>query len=189
MTSSIGYENVTTRDIAQKVGISVASIYNHFKTKASMLEYAYKYHAEHQFNNRKSNDYMKKLIEYASAEEVIFAFMYSQESEDRRQFVRMALITKIIYMRIFQDPLAKAAFLDTSSSNTEFIYDVVSHGVQIGRVVPDFDILTFAEVFIGAMQNMGVKAFIDVNYTVRNLDQQATILKMLSRLLASAFIN
>jgi AcrR family transcriptional regulator len=37
MASSIGYENVTTRDIAQKVGINSSSIYYHFNTKASIL--------------------------------------------------------------------------------------------------------------------------------------------------------
>jgi AcrR family transcriptional regulator len=189
MTSSIGYENVTTRDIAQRVGINSSSLYYHFETKASMLEYAYDYHNEHQYKNRKSREYMKKLIETASAEEIVSSFMYTQESEDQKHYVRMILITKIIYMRLFQDPLARESFSETNNDNIDFIIDVIQHGIEVGRIDPDFDVLIFADVLIGSMQIMGVKAFADVNYVVRQLDQEAKILKMISRILASAIIN
>jgi AcrR family transcriptional regulator len=80
LVSSMDYENVSMRDIAHKVGIKVASIYNYFKTKASILEYAYDYYAQHKYINRKSKEYMKNLIESANAEDILYAIMYTHES-------------------------------------------------------------------------------------------------------------
>jgi AcrR family transcriptional regulator len=189
LTSALGYENVTVRDIARRVGINVASLYHHFKTKASMLEYAYSFHGEHQYLNRKPIEYMKELIETATAEELVSSIMYSQDVVDQKHFVRMALITKIIYMRIFQDNLARDAFIGTNDNNAEYVTDIIQHGINIGRIDPDFDIVSFCDVLIGAMQSMGIKAFIDVNYRVRHLGQQKRILDTISRILDSAFIK
>ncbi|MCL2164138.1 MAG: TetR/AcrR family transcriptional regulator [Oscillospiraceae bacterium] len=189
LTSVIGYEKVTVRDIAYKIGKNVASIYYHFENKASMLEYAYDYHAQHQYRNRRSTEYMKKLIESASAEEIVSEFMYTQQSEDQKHYIRMILIVKIIYMRIFQDPQANAAFSENYNNSMDFVTDVMRHGIEIGRIDPNFDIVTFADVLIGSMQIMGIKAFADVNYEVRQLDQEKRILDMISRILASAIIK
>jgi AcrR family transcriptional regulator len=189
LVSSMDYENVSMRDIAHKVGITVASIYNYFKTKASLLEYAYDYHAQHKYDNRKSKEYMKKLIESANAEDILHTIMYTHESENPRQFVRMALISKIIYMRIFHDPLAKASFFETTDNNVDFITDIIRHGIEIGRVDPNFDIKTFADIMIGTMQSMGIKAFADVNYEAHPLEQQKQLFTMFSQILASAIIK
>ena len=189
LTSTVGYEKVSVRDIAQRVGINVASIYYHFETKASMLEFAYAYHGEHQYDKRLSAEQMKKLIESASAEEIVRAFMYTMESEDQKHYVRMVLITKIIYMRIFQDPLANAIFSETYNSNFAIVVEVMKHGIDIGRLEPDFDAMTFADLLIGAMEVMGIKAFADVNYVVRQLDQEDKTLAMIARILSTAFIK
>lgn len=186
MTSELGYENVSMRAIADRVGIKVASIYNHFETKAKILEYAYDYYAKRQYDNRKSVDEMKKLIETASAEEIVSAFFYTFETDDRKRYVRMVLITKIIYMRLFQDPIANSIYAKNNVNNAEFVTSVLKYGVDIGRIESSFDLETFAGVFIGAMIIMGVNAFADAAYKVGQLDQEKRILALLARLLSAA---
>ena len=186
MISSLGYENVSMRDIAKKVGIRVASIYNHFETKAQILQCAYDYYSVRQFDNRKPIDEMKKLIETADTKEIVNTLFYTFITEDRKRYVRMILITKIIYMRLFQDPAANAMFSEANRNNAEYVINTLKHGIDIGRIESGFDIETFADVLIGAMTIMGIKAFAGADYKVSQLDQENRILELLARLLSSA---
>ncbi|MCL2069698.1 MAG: TetR/AcrR family transcriptional regulator [Treponema sp.] len=187
LTSTFGYENVTMRDIADKVGIQVASIYNHFDTKAKILEYAYDYGLKHQYDNRKPVDEMKKLIETADAQELIQALVYTFESEDQKKYVRMVLITKIIFMRLFQDPVANSMFAEINNSNAEYIVSILEHGISLGRIDPDFDLNTFSDILLGALQIMGIKSFAGTQaYVVNQLDQEKRILRLVTRLLSTA---
>ncbi|MCL2058899.1 MAG: TetR/AcrR family transcriptional regulator [Oscillospiraceae bacterium] len=189
MTSELGYENVSMRDIANKVGIQVASIYNHYKTKNSMLEYAYEFHARRQYENRVPIEKMKKLIETADTDEIVKNFIYTYESDVPKQYIRVVLITKIIYMRLFQDPLANANFSESNRDNTDYIIEIMQHGINVGRIDPTFDIVAFADVMLGALQAMAIKAFSDTNYVVGQLNQEQRIRGMISRLLTSALIG
>ena len=186
MTSTLGYENVSMREIAQKVGIQVASIYNHFNTKADILEYAYDYHSQRQYENREPIENMKKLIETAGAEEILQSFVYTYESDDQKKYFRMVRISKIVYMRLFQDRLANAKFADGNSNNTEYIIEILRHGVEIGRVDPKFDVVIFAELLIGAIQVMEIKAFSNDNNIGGQSEKGGRIMTMLSRLLDTA---
>ena len=186
MTSTLGYENVSMREIAQKVGIQVASIYNHFNTKADILEYAYDYHSSRQYENRAPIDYMKKLIETESVGEIIKPLIYSYESEDLKKNTRMVLISKIILMRLYQDPLAKANFTEGNNNNIEYIIEIMRHGVGVGRVDPGFDIDMFAELLIGAIQIMTIKAFSYASPSTDQSEKKDRIIAILSRLLETA---
>ena len=190
MVSTSGYENVTTRDIAKKTGINAASIYYHFESKEKILEYAYDYYAKYQYDNRAPAEAMKKLIETAAgAEEIISGFFYTFETEDLKKYTRMILITKIIYMRLFQDPIANAMFAESNTNSAEYVISIMKHGIGAGRIAPDFDLETFADILIGSKIVMGIRAFSDSGYVVGQLDQEKRILKLLTRLLSTALIR
>ena len=186
MVSTLGYENVSMRDIADKVGIKVASIYNHFETKGEILAYTYNYYEQRQYNSRKPVDEMKKLIETAGAEEIVDTFFYTFSTDDQKMYTRMILITKIIYMRLFQDPAANAMFIEKDINNTEYVIDVLKHGIETGRIESGFDIQTFADVLVGSMMIMGIKAFARPAYTAGPPDEQNRTLALLARLLDTA---
>ena len=185
MVSSLGYENVSIRDIAAKVGIKPASLYNHFESKGKMLEYVYNYYSERQYETREHIDVMKKLIETTGADEIINAFACSFETDDRKKYFRMTLIAKIIYMRLFQDPIANAIFDEMNKNTAEYVINILRHGVDAGRIDPDFDIETFAELLIGVMQAMGIKAFAFECYAEGQPEQEKRIKAMLARLLST----
>ena len=185
MTSALGYENVGMRDIAEKVGIKVASIYNHFESKGKILEFAYDYYSKRQYDNRKPIDDVKKLIETANAEEIINGFNYTFETQDQKKYVRMILITKIIYMRLFQDPVANAMFDEINKNNAEYVISILKHGIEVGRIKSNFDLETFADILIGARQIMGIRSFADRNYAVGQLEQEKRILSLFSRILST----
>ena len=189
MTSSVGYENVGMRDIAQKININAASMYYHFPSKAKMLEHAYDYYVEHQYDTRRPVADMCALIETAPVEKLIPAFFFTFEGLPPEQYMRMILITKIIYMRLYQDPLANKIFQEGDQDNHKYLVEILSHGQKVGRVKPDFDIDTFSDVLIGSLQIMGVKAFAQFDYEVGQLEQEKRILALLTRLLATGLTD
>jgi AcrR family transcriptional regulator len=186
MTSNLGYENVSIRDITKKVGIKPSSLYNHFENKEKLLEFAYDYYTKHYYDNRKPIDVMKKFIETAGAEDIVRSFWFTFETDDKKKYTRMILITKIVYMRLFQDPVANAFFAESNANNAEFVSSILQHGINIGRIESNFDKKTFADVLIGSMTIMGIKAFAQTTYKVGQLAQEGDILSMLSRILATA---
>jgi len=186
MTSALGYENVSIRDIAKKVAINPASMYYHFESKRKMLEYAYAYYSQHQYDNRIPAAVMQRRLETESAEDLLPSFFYTFESEDRKKYVRMVLITKIIYMRLFQDADANAMFAEANANNAEYVISILKHGVEVGRIDPGFDIEIFADVLIGSLEIMGIKAFANTHYVVGQLEQEQRIMAMLARLFNTA---
>ena len=188
MTSNLGYENVSIRNISKKVGIQPASIYNHFESKAQMLESAYEYYTRHYFDNRKPIEMMKKLVETASAQEITIAFKRTFESEDQKKYIRMILITKIIYMRLYQDQLANKIFSDNFQMESDYVVEILRHGVDVGRIDPAFDIETFAYILIGSLVFMGVRSFSSPSYVVAQLDQEKRIFAQITQLFATALI-
>jgi len=186
MTSSLGFENVSMRNIADKVGIRVASIYNHYESKAKILEYAYNYYSKQQCDNRKPLDEIKKLIETLSAEEILTFLTHSLETDDPKKHVRMGFIRKIIYMRLFQDQVANAIFEESNSNNAEYVIYALKHGIETGRIESSFDLEIFADLLICSQQAMGIKTFADPSCTAVQLKQQKRIIALMARLLSSA---
>ena len=186
MTSSMGYENVTVREIAKKIGINAASIYYHYESKEQVLAHVYEYYSEYYFENRKPVEAMKEMIETADAEEFIFAMARNFVSDDQKKTYRMVLITKIIYMRLFQDAMANRMFNENNQNEIRYITDIVQHGIQVGRIQSDFEVEIFASVLLNSMIAMGLVAFADPNYTAGLLDHEARVRSMLARLFTSA---
>ena len=189
MASTVGYENVSMREIARKVGIQGASIYNHFESKGKILEYAYDYYKAHLNENRKPNNEMKKIVETESAEKIIKSFAHTFESDDRKKYVRMILITKIVNMRMFQDPIAKAVFIYNDKNNIEYVMDVLKHGIDVGRIDPNFDIEIFADVLVSAVEIMGIKAFAEPTYIAGQIEKEPRILTLFIRLLSFSLLK
>jgi len=96
----------------------------------------------------------------------------------------MILITKIIYMRLFQDPIAKAVFTSTDTNNIEYVVSILKHGVDIGRIDPGLDIKIFAEVLVGAKTIMGVRAFAGSSYVAGQIERELQITALFMRLLS-----
>ena len=189
MSSTLGYENVTTREIAKKVGINAASIYHHYKSKDMILEHVYEYYMRHYYDNRIPIETMMKRLESESAEELIFALARNFASDDQKQHMRMILITKLIYMRLFQDAAANEMFNENNDNETKYLTSILTHGVEVGRIRPDFDKEAFASILLGSMVAMGVMAFASPAYTVGLLDHESRMRSMLATLFESGLVQ
>ena len=185
LTGAYGYENVGVRAIAKKVGINPASIYHYFTGKKTMLKYAYDYYEEHRNQKGRPSDKMNDLLKKASAQEIVGLFACPPAAKDKKEYERMVLITKIIYMRMIQDPIANRLFAENKTDSLQFISSVLKQGMDIGRIDPNFDGETFAYVLIGSLEDMEIDAFSGAVEAEALPEREKRILAMLARLLAT----
>lgn len=177
---SRGYEYVSIKDIADSVGIMQSAIYNHFLSKQKILDTMYDYFVKHFNGNQITIEEMKEILKNGTKEEFCSALMFTFESQDQdtEKQLRMFLITKIIYMRLYQDDRARDIFLNIMNSDVEaYVQEILEYGVSIG-VLEEFDIPTYAKFLIGQRHIMGIKAFATPNYEPKQLEEEKRIMKM-----------
>lgn len=178
-----GFENVSLRDIGDAVSITQSTIYNHFASKQELLDIIYDYYVEHFNDNLKPVEEMKGMLADVSKLELCNAIMFTFESTDEEKYKRMILITKIIYMRLYQDSRAQDIFLGMMNADCEeYIKEILQYGVSSG-VIEAFDISTYAKFLVGLRHIMGIKAFTRINYEPQQLEEEEYIIKMCADIL------
>lgn len=184
--SKNGFENVSLRDLGDAVEITQSTIYNHFSSKQELLDTIYDYYIEHFHDNLKPVEEVKEMLKNIAGEELCFILMFTFESPDREKYKRMVLITKIIYMRFFQDDRARDIFLNLMNADVEdYVKEILQHGVSIG-VLEAFDLSTYAKFIAGQRHMMGIKAFASPDYEPKQLEEEERIVKMCASLLPFA---
>ena len=179
LISSVGYENMSMKMLANAVGIKTASMYNHFTSKQEILDSIYGYYCDHMFDNRPSIEESKRIIETGSREEIFKTLTFNFVSDDPKKYKRMILTAKIVMMRIFNDRQANQIFLEYSCVRpAAYVKELIEFGISIGRIEP-FDIDTYTNFLTGMLFSMGVKAFAHPNYIISQLDEEVRIGKML----------
>lgn len=187
--SKNGFENVSLRDIGDIVKITQSTIYNHFSSKQELLDIIYDYYIEHFKDNLRPAEEMKAMLKNTTKEELCVALMFTFESSDKEKYNRMILITKIIYMRLYQDERARDIFLNLMNADAEdYVKEILEYGVAIG-VIKAFDISTYAKFIVGQRHIMGMKAFANPNYEPRQLEEEERIIKMCADLMPFAVKN
>jgi len=71
-----GYDKVSTREIAESVGIKVASIYNHFESKEKILEALYDFYIAECKKAMPDTDELMRLAETEPPHEVLMRWNY-----------------------------------------------------------------------------------------------------------------
>lgn len=181
--ASYGFENVSTKDIAGASGVMQSAIYNHFPSKQNILDTMYEYYQEHFNDNKLSVEKMQKLLRTGTKEEFCSALMFTFESKNQEHYKRMVLLTRIIYMRLFQDNVARDLFIHMMNAHEEaYVQDILEYGVSIG-ILDRFDIPTYAKFIVGQRHIMGIKAFANSHYEPKQLEEEKHIMKMCSDML------
>ena len=177
--SSVGFENMSMKMLADAVGIKTSSIYNHFASKQKILDSIYSYYCDHMFDNRPSIEESRHIIETGNREDIFRTITFNFVSDDPKKYRRMILTTKIVMIRIFNDRRANQIFLEFSCQKpAAYVKELLEYGVSIGRI-ENFDIDTYTNFLTGMLFSMGFKAFASPDYTIGQIDEEARIGKML----------
>ncbi|MCL1818175.1 MAG: TetR/AcrR family transcriptional regulator [Spirochaetaceae bacterium] len=179
LISSVGFENMSMKMLANAVGIKTASMYNHFTSKQEILDNIYCYYCDHVFDNRPPVEESRHIIETGSREEIFKTLTFNFVSDDPKKYKRMILAAKIVMMRIFNDRQANQIFLEYSCLKpAAYVKELLEYGISIGRM-ENFDAAMFADLLLGRIFYLGMKAFARPDYYVGQIRKETRIAKML----------
>lgn len=143
-----GFDNVSLRTIAHKVGIQQSTLYNHFKSKQDILNTIYDFYCHHFLKERPSLECMKTKMETEEIMDIIRHIRYDFKEEHLQ---KMNDITRIVFQRIAIDERAreigKSLMVD---EGVKYVEDVFNLGIKNSRFIP-FDTHIMA-VFINAVR-------------------------------------
>ena len=90
--SEVGYSKISVRDIAKKVGIKAASLYNYFDSKEDILHTLYDYFFENQYKVRPDMEELVKLVETMHPMDVLEKVDFRFSSDIQENMDRIAII-------------------------------------------------------------------------------------------------
>lgn len=181
--SAYNFESVSVRQIALESGIKPSSIYNHYKSKQDILNHIYIYFKENVFISRKTLSEMKILICKLEPLEFLDHLHFKFNTQGKKMYVRMSLIMKIVYTRIFIDEQAKNIFDNILGKDcVRYSKEILDYGISIGRI-DSIDTYTFSSCLNGQLHMMGIRAFTDPNHKASELTEQKKILELYASML------
>lgn len=93
--SRCGYDGVSLRDIAQRAGIRESSIYNHFPSKADILETLYREFIELVPQTRPSDEALDEMLMMMQPEEVLKSILFYVGKNVGRTLANTAMVINL----------------------------------------------------------------------------------------------
>ena len=132
--SDKGYDKVSMRDIAGKVGIKAASIYNHFSSKEDILKSLYVFYSKQQKMATPDMEELLRMVETESIQ-VILAKMdyhYTPEIEEKMDRIFLIASNRIHSNVESQRFIQKHLF----GHLNEFVSPLLNRMIELGRIEP-----------------------------------------------------
>jgi AcrR family transcriptional regulator len=139
--SERGYDSVSMRDIAAKVGIKAASIYNHFTSKKDILKEIYTFYIDEKKRVFPSLEKLLTLVETEPIREVLMKMEYYFDPPLQDKMDRIFFIAS---QRICRDKdicILKNFF----ESVNEILYAILNRAMELGRIDP-LDVNSFVRL-------------------------------------------
>lgn len=134
LIKSKGFEAVSMKEIADIVGITQSSMYNHFKSKQEILDTIYNFYGHYYLKNRPSLEAIEPILRNGSLFDIIKSVTYKFNDDHLKQ---MTDIIAILLYRCAIDErareLTKSLMVD---EGVKFAETVFNKAVEIGRLSP-----------------------------------------------------
>ena len=171
--SESGYDKVSMRDIAALVGINVSSIYNHFPSKNSILEYIledYTVHSSGVFYDHKA---FSILQENPTTDGIMSCLQLSFPEGEEEHYLK---VLYVIYQEQHRNPIIRQYVAESFLANEQYIKTVfdILKDLRIIRddVDPDFWMKISSALFytFGSRMMLGIGDNLP-NYTGMNMGE------------------
>ncbi len=139
-----GYDGVPVRRIAQAADVRESSIYNHFASKADLLDRLLDDFVRRAPGTRPSDDDLDKMLALMGPEEVFKAILFHV---GQRAPGRLTDVAMIIHSEKYRNPrAAETYFQNVVSEPTDYYARLIEKMIALGMVAP-VDARAFAEQY------------------------------------------
>lgn len=132
--SERSFDAVSINDIAETIGKTKSSIYNHFSSKQEILDTMYRFFREHLFDNRKPVDELMPIIENGSVLDMMLSvtFLFPKEYMEL-----LSNILAVIHQRKYHDEQAKRVAKELMvDEGVRYVEEVFDRAIAVGRLAP-----------------------------------------------------
>lgn len=149
-----GFTETSIREIALAVGINVSSVYNHFDSKAAMLDHLLDDYKAFACSIQPENEFWKRLKPDATSEDVVSCLTVYFPVEKESYYLKMVSM-------LFQEQCRNNAIKEFMLKNhimwqEKFISDMLNHLIKMGALHPDVDVDFWAKTHTNlTYANMG----------------------------------
>jgi len=136
--SESGYDKVSMRDIAKMVGINVSSIYNHFSSKNSILEYIledFTVHNSGVFNDQMASAF-SKLQKNPTTDGIMSCLQLSFPEGEEEHFLK---VLYVILQEQHRNPTIRKYIAGNFLTNEGYIRTVFDILKELGAIRKDAD--------------------------------------------------
>ena len=141
-----GVENASMRDIADEVGIKVASIYNHYTSKEQLVEACYDLFLQYQDSSKLTEEQCRAILKDGTKEEVVNIADY-HFPEDKVESLGYAMI--VLFSRMYTDETAIEKYKTMVDHSLRFFIRYFEMGIELGRF-RSFDVSRVSTLFLSA---------------------------------------
>ena len=154
-----GFEGLRTRDVAERVGVNIATLHYYFATKEDLIRGVVDLLIQ-EFTNFRAPG--KPPLEELSPREGL-----RSELEDVREQIKSRRDTYIVlfelYMRSLRDPRIRLMLREMDAGWREHFESLLVAGVRAGEFPADLDIHTTSAVLIAFSKGMAMQLLSDPN--------------------------
>lgn len=129
-----GFDAVSIKDVADAVGITQSSMYNHFKSKQEILDTMYDYYCYYFHKDLPTLETIDTVLQNGSLVDILKSTTFQYHKDYARQ---MSGIVSIIFYRCAIDDRAKeikqSLMID---KGVEFVESVFDRAMKTGRLAP-----------------------------------------------------
>lgn len=129
-----GYDAVSIKDIADAVGITQSSIYNHFASKQEILDAIYDFYCRCYLEDRPTMEDIEPILRNGSLMDILDCVTYAF---NENHMLQMTGATSILFHRCAVDERAREIMGSLMLAGAiQFVEDVLNRAVEIGRLAP-----------------------------------------------------
>jgi AcrR family transcriptional regulator len=133
-----GFTETSIREIAMAVGINVSSLYNHFESKAAMLDHLLEDYKQFACSIQPSNEFWTRLKPGAKPDDVVSCLTIYFPVEKEAYYLKM--VSMLFQEQCRNNAIKEFMFKNKILWQEKFISDVLNHLIEIGVLRPDTDV-------------------------------------------------